>query len=100
MKNLGAPAFVRTVNRKAYSDGSAIRKSALLIRRWRFAFGQQDDAVDAGEGDFFAAAAGPEDFEFVDSRGRAKAEVETRIRCGSVAAAAEDVGALADACRP
>ena len=78
-------------------DGSAILESAVFIRRRRFAFGHQDDAVDARERDVFAAAAGPEDFEFVDSRGRAKSEVETRVGGGGVAAAAEDVGALADA---
>src|SRR5580704_6382655 len=91
-------AFLRTVTLEGvFRRFDDSRKGASLIRRWRFAFGQQDDAIDAGESDFFAVAAGPEDFEFVDSRGRAKAEVETRVRCGSVAAAAEDVGALADA---
>src|SRR2546429_7314401 len=44
-----------------------------------------------------AKAAGPEDFELVYFGGRAEAEVEARIGGRSIAAAARDVGALADA---
>src|SRR5215469_3307304 len=60
-------------------------------------FNDLDDAVDAGEGDFFAQAAGPEDFQLVDFGGGAETEVETQVGSGGVAAAARDVGALADA---
>lgn len=62
-------------------------------------FNELDDAVDAGEGDFFAEATGPEDFELVDFGSRAETEVDARIGRGSVAGAAEDVRVLADAAR-
>ena len=62
-----------------------------------YPFNDLDDAVDAGEGDFFAQAAGPKDFELVDFGGGAEAEVETQVRSGGITAAARDVGALADA---
>ena len=66
-------------------------------RHSAFSFNHLYDAVDTGEGDFFAQAAGPEDFELVDFRGGAEAEVETQVRSGGITAAARDVGALADA---
>lgn len=62
-----------------------------------FAFDHKNDAVDAREGDFFAEAARPEDFEFVDFRGGAEAEMEAGVGGRGVAGAARDVGALADA---
>ena len=62
-----------------------------------FTFNELDDAVDAREGDFFAEATGPDDFKLVDFRSGAEAEVEARVGRGSVAGAAEDVRALADA---
>ena len=62
-----------------------------------FTFNELDDAVDTREGDFFAEATGPENFELVDFGSGAETEVEARIGRGSVAGAAEDVRALADA---
>src|SRR6516225_6317817 len=61
------------------------------------AFNDLHNAVDAGEGDFFAPAAGPEDFEIVHFGGGAEAKVDARVGGGSVTGAADDVGALADA---
>lgn len=62
-----------------------------------FTFQDLDNAIDAGEGDFFAEAAGPEDFELVDFGSGAETEVEAGIGRRGVAGASEDVRALADA---
>src|SRR5256885_7350119 len=57
--------------------------------------GDGEDTVNLGHRDLLYGAIGPVDFEVVDLRGGAEAEVETRIGAGGVAAAANDVGALA-----
>jgi len=62
-----------------------------------FTFNDLNNAVDAREGDFFAQATGPEDFEFIHFGGGAEAEMEPWIRGRGITCTAEDVGALADA---
>jgi hypothetical protein len=61
------------------------------------AFGDGENAVDAGDLNLLYDSAGPVDFKFVDVSGRAQAEVQARIRAGGIAAAAEDVSTLAGA---
>src|SRR6266850_8219597 len=58
-----------------------------------------ENAVDCGARDFLHGAAGPVNFELVHFGSCAEAEMDARVRRGCVAAAAENVGALADAAR-
>src|SRR6266850_6281702 len=58
-----------------------------------------ENAVDCGARDFLHGAAGPMDLEVVDFGCRAEAEMDARVGAGGVTAAAENVGALADAAR-
>ena len=56
-----------------------------------------DDPIDAGDGDLLLGSVGPADFEGVDVGCWAQAEVEADVGAGGIAAAGDDVGALADA---
>src|SRR5260370_12212224 len=60
-------------------------------------FDNGHDLIDGGRGDLLFLAVGPEDFQLVDLGGRAEAKVEAGVGAGCVAAAGEDVGALANA---
>src|SRR5215471_12896598 len=60
-------------------------------------FRDVDDAVDAGERDFFAKAAGPENFQLVDFGGGAEAKVQAQVGGRSIACTAEDIRTLAHA---
>lgn len=90
---LGFPTWaleVRTWNCLSFAAGSENSHRA-------FPFNDLHDAVDAREGNFLTHAAGPEDFDLVDLGRGAEAEVDANVGRGGVAAAAEDVAALADA---
>jgi hypothetical protein len=67
------------------------------LRAQTFSFSHFENAIDAGDGNFFDDAAGPVNFEFVDLCCGSQAEMDARVGTGCEAAAAEDVGALADA---
>ena len=60
-------------------------------------FGDGDDAVDGGDGNFLDLAVGPVDFEGIDGCGLAETEVKARVAGGEIAAAADDIAALAHA---
>jgi hypothetical protein len=85
--------------RKAQEVRGDAKEEALAGQRsyGSFTFRDLYDAVDARERDFFAKAAGPKDFDLVNFRGGAEAEMDTRVGRRSVAGPAEDVGALANA---
>src|SRR6266700_2817485 len=88
-------AFVRMS--EAYRSGRGRGVSACRDDYGALAFRELGKAVDTGEGDFFAKAAGPKDFDLVDFRSGAEAEMDTRVGRRSVAGPAEDIGALANA---
>ena len=64
-----------------------------------FAFHDGNDPADRGNLDLLLCAVRPEDLHFVHLGGRAQPEVQALIGAGSVAASAENIGALADRAR-
>ena len=78
----GAQTAIQEMNRSGGDDA--------------FAFFDGIDFVESGNAKGFFGAAGPDDFDAVDFIGAAESEVETLIGTGSVAAAGENVGALAN----
>src|SRR5580658_5964993 len=67
------------------------------VRTSPFAFDYGENAIYTGNGYLFYGAAGPVNFQFVDRGGVSQPEMDARIGAGAVAAAAEDIGALAEA---
>lgn len=72
-------------------------RSCPLFDGFALAFGEGLEAINCGNGELLDEAAGPVDFEGFDGGGRADAEVRAHVRGRGIAAAGEDVDALAGA---
>lgn len=72
-------------------------KAAESLRTHSFAFDHSENAIYARNRNLFDGAARPVNFDLIDFGGRPQTEMDTQIGAGTVAAAAEDIGALPNA---
>jgi hypothetical protein len=79
------------------SQGGAGGSPTATSSGGRTSFGDDHDLIDGGSWDLLFFAVGPNDVQLFDFGGGAKAEVEAGVGAGCVAAAGEDIGALAHA---